>query len=218
VLDAALALWGGSGASGAPRSVHRLAARAKVSIGSIYHHFGSVDGVAAALYARSLASLLDAVATALPTRERGPRQGVEAVVRAYVDWTRTHQRAARFVHASSYAPFLATHRPALAAERRAHLQPILAWFAPFIDRGELAPLPAPFYEVVLVGPVAEWARRWLDGDAALNPARARRALPARVWGALAPTRAGVSARPPCPAAARTAQGKRRRRTQLSHAR
>ncbi|MGW6577697.1 TetR/AcrR family transcriptional regulator, partial [Streptomyces sp. NPDC054945] len=56
VLDAALHLYAASGEAGL--NLGTITGASGVSSGSIYHHFGSLDGVLAALATRSLEELL----------------------------------------------------------------------------------------------------------------------------------------------------------------
>lgn len=187
VLDAALACWADASSDDAKAlTVQTLARDAGVSIGSLYHHFGSLDGVAAALYRRSMAAKLDGIAAALPKRARNAKAGVVAFVKAYLAWTAANPAAARFIHGSAYAPFLKRFEHEIRDDKAQHLAPILAWFEPYIAAGEVVALPGPYYEMLLVGPVAEVARRWLAGAPGLDPETAAKVLPDRVWAALAP--------------------------------
>jgi AcrR family transcriptional regulator len=153
------------------------------SSGSLYHHFGSFDGLSAALYARCMARLLDALLDALdPVTDA--REGIEAVVRAYLRFTREHRDAAMFIHASAYATFLPAHSSIIAAEKQPRIARLLAWLQPHLDSGAVAALPVPLIEMVLIGPVAETARRWLSGDPTIDLTQAEAVLPARVWRSL----------------------------------
>jgi AcrR family transcriptional regulator len=62
-----------------------------VSSGSLYHHFGSVDGLAAALYIRCMGDLLDSLITALERAKTAPA-GVKAMVKAYLRFVQTRIR------------------------------------------------------------------------------------------------------------------------------
>lgn len=158
------------------------------SSGSLYHHFGSFDGLAAALYARCMARLLDALIDAVePLRDA--RAGIEAIVRAYLRFTRDHRAEARFIHASAYATFLPAHAATIAAAKQPRLARLVGWLQPHLDRGEVADLPAPLIEMLLIGPVAETARRWLAGDPTIDLAIAETLLPPRIWRSLS-ARAG----------------------------
>jgi AcrR family transcriptional regulator len=180
LLDAALAVHAAAGAEGF--TVHAVVAESGVSLGSLYHHFGSFDGLAAALYSRCMARLLDEIVDTL-TRARTPRSGVRAVVTAYLGHVTEHSASARFIHASAYAAYLPAHADAIAAMKVPRMARMAAWLAPHIAAGTVVDLPDPLTEMLLIGPVAELSRRWLNG-ADIDLARAAKLLPDRIWASL----------------------------------
>ena len=91
VLDAALALFARRGYEAT--TVEEIRRVSGASIGSIYHHFGGKEGIAAALYLRALTDYQAGFLAALHAR-RGPRAGIEAVVRHDLDWIEAHPAAA----------------------------------------------------------------------------------------------------------------------------
>jgi AcrR family transcriptional regulator len=181
LLDAALAVHDEAGADGF--TVQAVVSASGVSLGSLYHHFGSFDGLAAALYARCMAGLLDGIVAALE-RARTPQGGVRAVVTAYLRFVADEPRQARFIHASAYAGYLPAHADAIAETKTPRMARMLAWLAPHVRAGSIVDLPAPLTEMLLIGPVAELSRRHLAGAADIDLAKAARVLPDRVWAAL----------------------------------
>lgn len=177
-----------------------------VSVGSLYHHFGSFDGLAAALYARCLSGLLDAVLNALAALDAVPpgegegsgessgvggegaearaAAGIRAVVIGYLGFTREHRAAAHFVHASAYAAFLPAHAALVAEEKEPRLAGILGWLRPYAKAGLVVELPDALTEMLVIGPVAETARRWLAGAPGIDLDEACHLLPERIWRSL----------------------------------
>lgn len=218
LLTAALDLYARHGAEGFTMTA--VTGASGVSVGSLYHHFGSFDALAAALYARCLSDLLDAVLAALDAagagrearvaraREGGEGEGrpageragerwigegraeeapaalIRAVVVGYLGFTREHRAAAHFVHASAYAGFLAAHPGVVAAAKAPRLAEILGRLRPYTDAGLVVELPDGLTETLVVGPVAETARRWLAGAPGVDLDEACRLLPERIWHAL----------------------------------
>jgi AcrR family transcriptional regulator len=180
LLDAALAVHDRRGQQ--DFTVQAVLAESDVSLGSMYHHFGSFDGLAAALYARSMAELLDAIVAAL-TRARTARGGVRAVVTAYLRFTTEEPARARFIHASAYAGYLPANAATIAKVKAPRLASMSRWLAPHVAAGSIVALPDPLTEMLLIGPVAELSRRWLSG-AEVDLEKAARVLPDRVWAAL----------------------------------
>jgi AcrR family transcriptional regulator len=156
-----------------------------MSSGSLYHHFGSFDGLAAALYARCMAELLDALLDALDGITDA-QAGVEAVTRAYLRFTRERSDAARFVHASAYAAFLPEHAATLVESKAPRIARLIAWMAPHVAAGRVARLSPAMMEMLLIGPVAETARRWLSAPDAVDLDEAAAVLPPRIWRSLQP--------------------------------
>ncbi|MER5649316.1 TetR/AcrR family transcriptional regulator [Streptosporangium sp. NPDC002524] len=247
LLAAALDLYEREGADGFTMTA--VTAASGVSVGSLYHHFGSFDGLAAALYARCLSGLLDAVVAALaalpPGEGTGPGEGagaeggegteaaeveggeggksseggeggegteveggegdkggkgaeaggreeaeawvaagIRAVVTGYLGFTREHRAAAHFVHASAYAAFLPAHAALVAKEKEPRLAGILGWLRPYAEAGLVVELPDTLTEMLVVGPAAETARRWLAGAPGIDLDEACRLLPERIWRSL----------------------------------
>ncbi|MFE9840624.1 TetR/AcrR family transcriptional regulator [Streptomyces goshikiensis] len=183
VLTTALRVYAAHGQQGF--TVGSVTAASGVSLGSLYHHFGSFDGLAAALYTRCMGELFDAM-TAAVTRTRTARTGVHALVRSYLGFTREHRDAALFLHASAYSGYLAAHAEEISAAKEAKLAAIGAWTRRQVLKGEIVPLPGPLVEVLVMGPVSEAARRWLSSTYAFDLDEAERLLPDAVWRTLRP--------------------------------
>src|SRR5258708_1256967 len=91
LLTAALQVYAASGQSGF--TVNAVTGASGVSLGSLYHHFGSFDGLAAGLYIRCMEQLFDEM-TAAVGRARTARTGVRALVTSYLRFTEEHPDAA----------------------------------------------------------------------------------------------------------------------------
>ncbi|MBB5121729.1 TetR family transcriptional regulator [Streptomyces eurocidicus] len=183
LLTTALQVYAASGQQGF--TVNAVTAASGVSLGSLYHHFGSFDGLAAALYTRCMEELFEELTSAL-TRTRTARTGVRAVVRAYLRFTEERPDAALFLHASAYSGYLAAHADRIREAKATALEGLVAWMRPRIEAGEIAPAPEPLIEALVIGPVAETARRWLSSTYDVDLAEAARVLPDRIWRSLSP--------------------------------
>ncbi|MFC0104948.1 TetR/AcrR family transcriptional regulator [Kibdelosporangium aridum] len=181
LLTAALDVFDSSGHDGF--TVHAVTAASGVSLGSLYHHFGNFDGLAAALYSRCMDELLDSLIAALDN-VRAARTGIQAIVVAYLEFTRDNPAAARFIHASAYAGYLAAHADRVTAAKAPKLKVIAEWLRPHVAAGRLVAIAEPLVEILLIGPVAETARRWLSGMPGLDIEQAIKVLPERIWHSL----------------------------------
>jgi AcrR family transcriptional regulator len=178
LLDAAMLRYEQAGPEGFTMTA--VTEASGVSVGSLYHHFGSFDGLAAALYRECMDDLLDALIAAL-RRTRTARTGIMAVVAAYLLWARDNRARAHFIHASAYAAFPPTHAPRITAAKTPGTAVIIDWLRGHIEAGRVVDLPVPLIEMLVIGPPAETTRRWLAGVPGIDLDQARRALPERVW-------------------------------------
>ncbi|GAA2439755.1 TetR/AcrR family transcriptional regulator [Streptomyces macrosporus] len=182
VLDAALELYAQSGEAGL--TLGAITQAGGVSAGSIYHHFGSLHGVTTALAMRWLGRLLGELAAALE-RADDARTGIHAIVRTYLDFVRAHPAAARLLHSARADHEGMAHAKAIRDSQEARLSPIAAWIDARREAGELAALPTPVIESLVLGPVVGAARRWLSvGDIDLDETTP--ALQEHIWRSVAP--------------------------------
>lgn len=163
-------------------TVQSILTKSGVSLGSLYHHFGSFDSLAATLYAQCMADLLDHIVEALE-RARTARTGVQAVVTAYLAFVQSESPKARFIHASAYASYLPAHTSLIAETKAPRMARMAAWLAPHVAAGTIIALPDPLTEMLLIGPVAELSRRWLNTPET-DLTKAAKLLAPRIWSAL----------------------------------
>ncbi|GAB1818273.1 TetR/AcrR family transcriptional regulator [Herbidospora sp. RD11066] len=161
-------------------TLRSVTSRSGVSMGSLYHHFGSFDGLAAALYSECMDDLLTSLIDHVERTETA-EEGVHAIVRAYLAFARDDTARARFIHA---APLIEPHAAAIAAGKAPRVDRLAAWFAPHIAAGTIADLPPALIEMLLIGPLAETTRRVFAGVAGLDLDEAARVLPGPIWRSL----------------------------------
>ncbi|MGV9880756.1 TetR/AcrR family transcriptional regulator [Streptomyces sp. NPDC003006] len=183
LLDAALQVYAESGEQGV--TVSALTKASGVSLGSLYHHFGSVDGLMSALLLRWLGRLLGELAGAVE-RSRTARGGVRALVRTYLTFIQEHPDASRLLH-SSYADRVGmAQAQQLRDAQEARLSPMTGWVRRHAESGEIAPLAVPMVEALVMGPIVATARRWLSGMDDADLGQAARVLPERIWRSISP--------------------------------
>lgn len=161
-------------------TLRAVTTRSGVSMGSVYHHFGSLEGLAAALYSRCMGELLDTL-VAVVDDAPDARTGVRRAVTAYLGFTADHADRARFIHAAPYALDLGPYAERIAAAKAPQLEKLNAWILRHMEAGTVARLPAAQVEMLLIGPVAEVTRRWLAGAPEIDLTEATRILPDRIW-------------------------------------
>ncbi len=108
VLDAALALFTDKGYFNT--SVHDIGRAARVSIGSIYHHFGDKTGVARALYT-ALTARMEARIAAIERQMDSCHDQARALVAQLFEMTESEPRTMRFVLYARHQEFLPDEPP-----------------------------------------------------------------------------------------------------------
>lgn len=182
VLDAAARLYAESGEAGL--TVARLTAATGVSSGSVYHHFGSLDGVLVKLAERWLGMLFGDMVAGL-AGAADARAGVTAIVESYLDFMAARPDAAELLHSVTADRHGMAHAREIRDNQEARLTPIARWIEARRADGGLLPLPTPLIESLILGPVVGAVRRWVAvGD--IDLAEARAALPERIWRSVEP--------------------------------
>ena len=177
ILDAALRAFTDKGVAAATvDDVRRLSG---ASVGSIYHHFGDKEGIAAALYVDALRSYQEGFLAVLE-RERDAEPGVRALVRHHLRWVAQNSDAARFLLAG--APPGADE--ALAPLNRELFTATAEWFRRQTKAGKIRSMPRDLLYAALVGPAQEFCRHWLAGRMPSSMRTAERVLAQAAWDAL----------------------------------
>jgi AcrR family transcriptional regulator len=159
ILDAALKVFVEEGVAAA--SIEQIRELSGASTGSIYHYFGSKDGIAGALYVACLADYQRRFLDAVESKDRA-RDFIEAGVRQHLAWVAANRER---------AIFLTTAREALTLAGVAELREFNSYFfgrlkrlfAPWIDVGRIQALPLNLLEAIWIGPSQELTRHWLAG-------------------------------------------------------
>lgn len=184
ILASALAVFSEKGI--AATTIEDIRARSQASVGSIYHHFGTKEGIAAALFAQGLDDYwlqLLASAENQPTAERT----IHGLIEAHIRWITAKPDLARFLFARRQAVSPA-YEQAIRARTADHFKAVFALLKPWFKQGVLRRLPAELYVPLLMGPAQEYSRQWLSGRVELDPQIAIEELSRAAWRSLALTK------------------------------
>lgn len=183
ILDAALSCFTENGIEAT--TIDMIRERSQSSVGSMYHHFGNKESIAAALYVDALAShhlqqqqLLSAANSA--------EEGVKAIAYAYIDWVSANPDKARFVLYSRGVLAKSEMAGELKERTRQTLAEVQAWFRPHIESGRLKRLPLEVYGSLIIGPAHDYSRLWLSGRAKADIKEYREIFAEAAWNALKP--------------------------------
>jgi len=181
VLDSALECF--SEADVDSVSIADICARSGASVGSLYHHFGSKEGIVVALIADGLQAHLHALQAALDEAGGDPRRGVEAVVGSLIDWIESNPGWAMFIYANLNKSTTASAAPIREVNRR-YGQIVEGFFLPLIEAGRIRPLPRECWSSLVAAPIHDYARRWLRGQVKIPPHGHRDIFLNAVWAIL----------------------------------
>ncbi|KQV88815.1 MULTISPECIES: TetR/AcrR family transcriptional regulator [unclassified Roseateles] len=161
-------------------TIEDLRQRSGQSVGTIYHHFGNKEGVAAALFfagfddqSRAIATRTEAVADAQAV--------VVELVTAYVDWVTALPELAAFLFMARETVAQGPHGDALRERLEARYAPIDARLAESVRAGLLAELPAELIPALVLGGAESYCRGWLAGRREAKPAAYAGLLAEAAW-------------------------------------
>ncbi|MDR0358021.1 MAG: TetR/AcrR family transcriptional regulator [bacterium] len=182
ILAAALTCFNDKGFRGA--TIEDVCRLSGASVGSIYHHFGGKEGLAAALYVQGLEDYQRGFLAVLD-RQSDAKLGIEALVRHHLRWVARHCELARFL--------LEPREPALALATEARVRDMNrtlfarteGWRRQHVEAGRLLALPLDLFYTILIGPAQLFSREWVHGRATSSMTTAQAALAEAAWRALA---------------------------------
>lgn len=181
-LIAALALFDAQGVDAT--TIEQVRDAAEISIGSLYHHFRSREGLVGALY-EDLLERYRAVLAAELVRHDTTRDLLDAFVATHIDWSVRNPAAARFLAEHRHHPALNEAESRLQHGTADFLRPLLLRLKPAMTAGILKPLPPELLLSLVIGPVQNWLRMQRAGRTSLKPASAAQKLSDLIWEAVA---------------------------------
>jgi AcrR family transcriptional regulator len=160
VLDAARAVLMEHGIS--ELTMKDLQDRSGVSNGSIFHHFGSKDGVLEELFVAERRTYLGAIGTAIVVHEGDPCEAFGAGAAAAVLYhARDPDRYLRLIAAFSNSEWLFRNESIWSALIEQVEAPVMRWALPHFQSGALPALPPALYQAYMLGPPEQLTQIWL---------------------------------------------------------
>jgi len=164
-------------------NIETIRALCDTSVGAIYHHFGSKEGLVAALF---FAALEDQAAL----REqflgdaKSAREGVTALVRSYVQWVDAQPDWARFVFQSRFAVANGPFKDELLTRNQLRNRHMSEWFGGEGRREQLSHVPAELLFSLIIGAAESYSRAWLSGRVKQSPAAYAELLAQAAWASI----------------------------------
>jgi AcrR family transcriptional regulator len=181
ILQAALECFNERGFAAA--TVEEIRRRSGASVGSIYHHFGGKESIAAELYVEGLRGYQEGFLRALETAE-GAEAGTRALVQHHLHWLEHNPELARFLMNRRETELIEATKVRVRELNRSFFPQVTAWVERWVNAGALRPMSADLREPVLLGPCQEFSRLWLAGRTRISLRRAEAELADATWNAV----------------------------------
>ncbi len=184
ILEAALDAFAEHGF--AATTVDEIRRRSGASVGSIYHHFGGKEGLAAELYVEGLRSYQHGFLEVLTRHRDDAGAGVRAIVSHHLEWVQRNPQLARFLMNRRETELRQATETRVRELNRAFFPRVRSWVEHHARAGSMRALPPDLLEPILLGPCQEFSRLWLAGRARRSLRSAEEELAEATWRAVAP--------------------------------
>jgi AcrR family transcriptional regulator len=162
ILDAALACFVKAGY--AQTTIAQIRERSGVSNGALFHQFPTKEAIADAVYIDAIASFQRGLWELLEHRPRSLQAAVGGVIAHQVGWIEANVDRARFVYTRGNLDWDSPAAAHLDQLNRKLADAYREWMAPFVEAGQIRPMPMLVLNAVVAGPTHAIARRWLAGQ------------------------------------------------------
>jgi AcrR family transcriptional regulator len=178
ILAGALACFNDYGIEAA--TIDQIRVRCETSVGNIYHHFGSKEGIIAALFFAAMddqCRVRDVSLRQAATLE----QGVRAQVTSYVMWVVAEPELARFQFQSRSFLINEAAVKALKERNRERNQQFKEWLVGIPASNLIAGVASELLPSLIIGQSESYCRAWLAGRVKTPPDQFITALTEAAW-------------------------------------
>lgn len=150
LIDAAAACYSRGG--GDAMTINGVCSEAKVSIGTIYHHFPrGISDLEGLLYIETLEAYQRGLLSELKSH-RSASAGVKGAVLYHLDWMASNQSLANFLCFFCASWLSDEHQAQLDRMNSDFVRISDKWRQPFVTGGQLRPIPSPHFGWLVLGP------------------------------------------------------------------
>lgn len=150
-------------------SVQDICREAKVSNGSLFHHFGSKNGIALAAYLELREDYWSAAMAAMESFEGDPIDALGAAAAAAMVFQEEQGDRYNFMVECGSADWMREHGEPVRALNAKIASRWMAWAGPHLASGKLPMLPPEIYPAIIFGPSQWLARSWQTGLTPTTP-------------------------------------------------
>ncbi|MCR5871601.1 MULTISPECIES: TetR/AcrR family transcriptional regulator [unclassified Sphingomonas] len=161
VLEAAARLFAERGLEAV--SIQDIRDASGVSNGSIFHHFGSKNGVALHVYLDERRAYWEHAIAAVEAHDGDPVDALGAAVRATLAYQQEHPERHNFMIECASSTWTRAHAEPVQALNAEFTTRFIAWGAPHVMAGRLRPIDPQLVAALVFGPSQWLARSWLTG-------------------------------------------------------
>lgn len=138
------------------------------SVGTIYHHFGSKEGIVSYLYQLALTDQSEGMQAGLDF-SRSSEDGVKSLVTNYMRWVQSNPSEARLLYRGRYLAIQGDNQGKLAQMNRNRFEFLMDWIKAQIAAGHMGAFPPEIYPSLLIGQAENYCRSWLSGRVKSKP-------------------------------------------------
>jgi AcrR family transcriptional regulator len=154
--------------------------RSGISIGSIYHHFGSKEQIASALYLEGLRDYQQSITSALK-QSRDACSAIRGIVISHLEWVRANPTWSEYLFENRRTKFVTAIELQIRQLNQSTFQEMAWLLDKYLRRGEIMRVPLDIAVSILVGPAQQFARMWLGHRTKIDIAAAMVPLADAAW-------------------------------------
>lgn len=138
-------------------SINEICKKSNASTGSIYHHFGSKEQLAAAVYLEGITDYQEGYINVLET-SMDAKSGIYGVIAYHLEWVAKNPAWAQFIIRERHASFMGTTESDLGRLNQEFVNRVSLWFYTHIVSGTIRKTSPELYQAILMGPVQEYIK------------------------------------------------------------
>jgi len=173
VMNAALQCFNEQGIT--ETSIAHICNTSGTSVGSLYHHFQSKEGLAAALYLDGIRNYQQGLMMKLKV-SLNLAQGISAMIKHHIFWVMKNREWAVYLSRNRHASFMVDKDDEMLAMNKEFYNTIAQWMRPEVNIGATSEMSPDIFISVILGPCQEYTRLYLDNKAVTKPKEAVRLL------------------------------------------
>ncbi|MBU1170423.1 MAG: TetR/AcrR family transcriptional regulator [Proteobacteria bacterium] len=142
-------------------SISDICKKSNSSTGSLYHHFGSKEKLAAKVYLEGIQDYQKGFVHALEA-STDAKSGIFGVIAYHLKWVVDHPAWAIFLFRERHSGFMGQSEHELHQLNGEFVNKISVWFFGHVASGTLRKLKPDVYQPILLGPVQEYVRHYVS--------------------------------------------------------